>query len=60
MAARRELVSGTARAAQAQPVEAQDAFEVRELHLDLLAISPRLRVGLGAGQRSRDVACGPS
>jgi hypothetical protein len=32
-----ELVTGTVRISQSEPVEAQDAFPVREEHLDLLA-----------------------
>jgi hypothetical protein len=36
-----ELVAGTVRTAQPQPVEAEDALQVREQHLDLLALSPR-------------------
>ena len=35
-----ELVSGAAETTQAQPVELQDALEVGEQHLDLLALSP--------------------
>ena len=35
-----ELVSGTTWTTQAEPVEAQDALQVRELHLHLFAIAP--------------------
>ena len=31
-----ELIPGTARATQAQPVEAEDALQMRKLHRDLL------------------------
>ena len=36
-----ELVAGTVRAAQPQPVEAEDALQVGKQHLDLLALPPR-------------------
>jgi hypothetical protein len=36
-----ELVAGTVRTAQPQPIEAEDALQVREQHLDLLALPPR-------------------
>ncbi len=34
-----ELVVNTARASQTKPVEAQDALQMREQHLDLLAFT---------------------
>ena len=36
----RELVEGTRQSAQSQSIEPQDALEVREQHLDLLALLP--------------------
>jgi hypothetical protein len=45
-----ELVSGSVRASQAEPFELQDAFEVREEHLDLLPLPPRCDVFLGDGE----------
>ena len=34
----RELVEGAGQSAQSQPIETQDALEVREQHLDLLTL----------------------
>ena len=48
-----ELVSGTVRASEPEPVELQDALEMGEQHLDLLPLSPGGVVGLGRG----DVPC---
>jgi hypothetical protein len=45
-----KLVPRPTWAAQAQPVEAQDALQMCKLHLDLLAVAPRARIGLGAEQ----------
>src|SRR5690242_5851341 len=50
-----ELVLSAARAAQTQSGEPQDALQVREPHLDALAVMPRLLEGRGAGQRSSKV-----
>ena len=52
----RELVPCAVRASKTQPAEPQDAFQVREPHLDTLAIVPRLLEGCGASKRSSDVA----
>jgi hypothetical protein len=46
------------RASQAQAVEPQNALEMGEQHLDLLAIAPRLRKRFGLGERARDIARG--
>jgi hypothetical protein len=43
-------------ASQAQAAEPQNALEMREQHLDLLAIAARLRKGFGLGERARDIA----
>jgi hypothetical protein len=45
----RELELCAVRAAKAQSVKPQNAFEVREQHLDLLAIAARLRERLCLG-----------
>jgi hypothetical protein len=45
-----ELILGASRAAQSKPTEPQDALQVREPHLDLLAIAARLLEALGAGE----------
>jgi hypothetical protein len=47
-----ELVAGPVRTAQPQPVEAEDALQVREQDLDLLALPPRGAADIAA----RDVA----
>jgi hypothetical protein len=44
-----ELVASTARTAQSQAIEAQDALEVGEQHLDFLPLSPRRAIGVGLG-----------
>jgi hypothetical protein len=51
-----ELVSGAVRSAVAQPVEPQDALEMREQHLDLLPLSPRGDMGVGRGDAPGHVA----
>ena len=51
-----ELVAGAARTTQSQPVELQDAFEVREQHLDLFALAARGLVSLGLGDVASHVA----
>ena len=45
-----ELVLGASRAPQSKPSEPQDALEVREPHLDLLTLAPRLIEALGASE----------
>jgi hypothetical protein len=40
---------GPARSAQSQAIEAQDALQVGEQHLDFLPLSPRAAIGLGLG-----------
>ncbi len=47
-----ELIPGTAWTTQAQPVEAQDALQMCELHLDLLAVTTQLRASLAATART--------
>ena len=47
---------GTGRPSQPEPVEAQDALEMREQHLDLLTFTPRRHVGLGLGDVARHVS----
>ena len=42
----------------AQSVKPQNALEVREQHLDLLAVAARLREGFRFGQHAGGVACG--
>jgi hypothetical protein len=42
-------------AAQSKPTEPQDALQVREPHLDLLALTPRLLEALGASERPGNV-----
>jgi hypothetical protein len=44
-----ELVAGTARTAQSQAIEAQDALQVGEQHLDFLPLPPRAAIGVGLG-----------
>ena len=51
-----ELVAGAAGAAQPQPIELQDALEVGEQHLDLLALVARALEGRRVGQSAGDVA----
>ena len=41
---------------QPEPVEAQDALEMRKQHLDLLAFTPGRHVGLGLGDVARHVS----
>src|SRR5262249_55438656 len=54
----RELEPGTARAAQAQSVEPQNALEMCEQHLDLLTIAARLRESCCLCDRTGNIACG--
>jgi hypothetical protein len=51
-----ELVLSTRRTSQPEPVEAQDALEMRKQHLDLLTFTPRRHVGLGLGDVARHVS----
>ena len=51
-----ELVLSTKRTSQPEPVEAQDALEMCEQHLDLLPFTPRRHVGLSLGDIARNVS----
>src|SRR5665647_789832 len=51
-----ELVLGPIWPSQPEPVEAQDALEMIEQHLDLLSFTPRRHVGLGLGDVARHVS----
>ena len=51
-----ELVLGPIWPSQPEPVEAQDALEMREQHLDLLTFTPRRHVSLGLGDVARHVS----
>src|ERR1700720_2660332 len=42
--------------AQSQPIELQDAFQMREQHLDLFALTARGPVHLGLGDVARHIA----
>jgi hypothetical protein len=44
-----ELIASTARTAQSQAIEAQDALQVGEQHLDFLPMPPRAAIGVGLG-----------
>ena len=50
-----KLVLSTSWTTQSKPTELQDALQVREPHLDLLALTPRLLEALGASERPRNV-----
>src|SRR5450756_1115000 len=50
-----KLVLGASWTTQSQPTELQDAFEVREPHLDLLALASRLLKALGANERPGNI-----
>ena len=52
----RELELGSARPAQSQAAEPQDALQVSEQHLDALPVPARLFEGLGLGERPSDIA----
>jgi hypothetical protein len=41
---------------QSKSTESQNALQVREPHLDLLALTPRLLKALGASERPRNVS----
>src|SRR6266567_3990587 len=51
-----KLILGASRAAQSQSIEPQDALQMCEPHLDLLALAPRLFEALGANERPGNVA----
>jgi len=51
-----ELVPSTEGASQPEAIEAQDALQVREQHLDLLPFTARRHVGLGLGDVARNVS----
>ena len=51
-----ELVLSTKRTSQPEPVEAQDALEMCEQHLDLFPFTPRGHVGFSLGDIARDVS----
>jgi hypothetical protein len=54
----KELVFRSARAAQAQSIEPEDALQMSEEHLDLLSLAARDGVGLGPCDRTGPVASG--
>jgi hypothetical protein len=51
-----KLVLGTSRSTQSKPTELQDALQVREPHLDLLALMSRLLKAFGASERPGNVS----
>ena len=51
-----ELVLSTKRTSQPESVEAQDALEMCEQHLDLFPFTPRDHVGFSLGDIARDVS----
>jgi hypothetical protein len=51
-----KLILGTSRATQSEPTELQDALQVCEPHLDLLALPLRLLKVLGASERPGNVS----
>ena len=51
-----ELILGASWTTQPKPAELQDALQVREPHLDLLAFPSRLLEALGAGERPGNVS----
>ena len=51
-----ELVPRPIRTAQSEPVELQDALEMREQHLDLFALTPRGLIGLGLADLTGQIA----
>ena len=50
-----KFILGASRTTQSKPAELQDALQVREPHLDLLALTSRLLEALGASERPGDV-----
>jgi hypothetical protein len=51
-----ELVSSTDWTSQPEPVEAQDALQVREQHFDLLTFTARPDVGIGLRDVARNIS----
>ena len=51
-----KLILGASWATQSQPTELQDALQMREPHLDLLAFAPRLIEALGTSERPGNVS----
>ena len=51
-----ELVLSTGRTSQPEPIEAQDALEMREQHLDLLPFASRPDIGISLGDFARNVS----
>ena len=51
-----KLILGTSRATQSEPTKPQDALQVCEPHLDLLALTSRLLEAIGAGERPGNVS----
>jgi len=51
-----KLILGASRTTQSKSTEPQDALQVCEPHLDLLALTSRLLEALGASERSGDVS----
>ena len=54
----RELELRAGRSAQSQPPQSENALQVREQHLDLLAITPRLLIRGGLGDGAGDITRG--
>jgi Helix-turn-helix domain len=53
---KREFILCAAGATQSQPAESENAFQVREQHLDTLAVAPGLLERLGTGECASDIA----
>jgi hypothetical protein len=51
-----ELILGASRTTQSKPAELQDALQVREPHLDLLALTAWLLEGFGGRKRTGNVS----
>jgi len=51
-----KLILGASWATQSQPTEPQDALQVGEPHLNLLALTPRLLEAVGASERPGNVS----
>jgi hypothetical protein len=51
-----ELILGASRATKSEPPEPEDALQVCEPHLDLLALTPRLLEALGASERPGNIS----
>lgn len=54
----KELVPGAAGTAKAQAMQPEDAFKMREQHLDLLPFASRGHVGVGSGDVAGDIPGG--